>query len=153
MGKTEQEVVELLISEFEANITDPLNRSNKWIYDDSPRLDLAGFPRIAVVPNTSLYEQLSIGNTEQLEDFTIVVEVYAQKESKVTVGSTTDARGEQQADYLTKEVKNYIKNNHATWITNDLLHIIPETYTRSVVPGRLGNIVIDRITLRVLTVN
>ena len=157
MTSTEQETIELFVSLFEANITDPLTgraaKGTKWIYDDQARLDLNSYPRISVLMADSRYEQYAVGDTDQLETQTIVVEVTTRKNDKITVGSITDARGEQIVDYLAKECKETIKNNHSEFITNGILAAIPETSSRSVMPGKLGEVVLQRLTFLVSVIN
>ena len=61
MVTTEQEMVEYIVSLIEANITDPLTgraaKGKKWVYDDIPRDDLSDYPRIAVYPVVSNYQE------------------------------------------------------------------------------------------------
>ena len=155
MGKTEQEIAELFITLFEANITDPLTgrlaKGKKWIYDDAPRLDLAEYPRISVTPVDSTYTQVGVGLTEQLEDVTIAVDVYSRKDDKINVTGTGDAeRAEQIVDFLAKRCREVIRANHSTFLTNDILHVIPETKNRSVIEDDL---IIERMTFKALSVN
>ena len=42
------DVVKAIVSILENNITDPLQRNKKWIYDDLPRIDIMDLPRIGV---------------------------------------------------------------------------------------------------------
>lgn len=150
MGKTEQEVIELIVSLLESNITDPLNRNKKWIYDDRPRLDLTAYPRISVTSGQSLYELQGLGNTAQNEEFLIIIEVYVNKNSKIDVNSDlTDEYAEQIVDYLSKQVKDTIKDNRDYFITNDVCYVLPESSTRDVV----DNLIYQNIVFRAASVN
>lgn len=156
---TEQEVVELIIAQLEANITDPLSgrlaKGKKWIYDDPPRMDLSSYPRISVTPVQSSYAEFALGDQEQqLEDMTILLEIVTRKSDKINVkGDSTPERAEQIVDFLAKEVRQFMKSNYATWNTNNILSLRPETNNRSVVPGDKGELVVQRMTYLARVVN
>ncbi len=152
---SEQEICEIVVTLLESNITDPLSgrlaKGKKWIYDDPARLDLAEYPRISVTPAQSNYEEFATGvQAQQLEKSVIVIEVYGRKQDKINVkGTSATDRGEQVVDYLANQVRSVIKNNHATFITNGILSLRPETKNRSIV----GDLLIERMTFRAQVVN
>jgi len=155
MGVTEQEICELLVTLLNSNITDPLSgrlaKGKKWIYDDIPRLDLAEYPRISVTPAQSSYEEFAVGvQAQQLERSVILIEVYGRKQDKINVkGSAATDRGEQVVDYLANQIRSVIKSNHATFISNDILSLRPESKNRTIA----GELIIERMTFRAQVVN
>ena len=141
MAISEQSTVELLVTQLEDNITDPLSSRNgsgkKWIYDDQPRDDVTGYPRISIEPTPSIYDEFALGDLSQLESQSIVITVYAKKQTKMTVGSISDARGEQIVDELALQIREYIKSAHSTWVSNGYLSIRPQTKNRTVVDDKV----------------
>lgn len=141
MTISEQDTIELIITQLEANITDPLTSrvtaGKKWIYDDAPRPDSSAYPRIAVEAVPSAYEEFAVGDFAELEFQTLVISIYAKKTTKMTVGSIVGARAEQIVDELALQIRQYIKFAHPTWVTNGYLSIRPKTKNRSVVGERV----------------
>ena len=141
MAISEQSTVELIMARLETNITDPLSSritdGKKWIYDDAPRDDASGYPRISIEPVPSNYSEFALGDLSQLEDQTIVISIYSRKTTKMTVGSIVDARAEQIVDELALQIREYIKGAHSVWVANGYLSIRPATKNRSVVGDRV----------------
>lgn len=144
----EQELTELIVSQLTDNITDPLTSRaavpKKWIYDDEPRDDVSGYPRISVEPATTSDAEFAVGDLDMIQSMFISVAIYSKKQTKMTVGTVNAERGEQVTGELSKQVRNFIKNNHAFWITQDILEIRPQTTNRTSV----GDRVIDTIVFR-----
>ena len=148
MGKSEQEVAEILITLINSNITDPAtdraSKGKKWIYDDIPREDITGYPRISIVPISSTYESVGLGYSEQLEDGSIQIMVMTNKTDKFG-----GRRAEQLVDYLAIQIRNLIRTNHTHFVSNDIQHLIPETNNRTELDGR----VINTMTFKYVSVN
>lgn len=148
IGKTEQEVVELIISLLRDNITDPAteraSKGKTFIYDDIPRADITSTPRIGVYPVTSNYSSVGIGYSEQLEEGTIAVQIVTQKTDKFN-----SLRAEQLVDNLSKQIRDLIRGNHTYFVSNDVQHLVPETQNRAEVDG----LVIENMTFKYISVN
>jgi hypothetical protein len=131
--ETPQNVVERYVAQFEANLTDyNVQRKlsgGKWIYDDLPRADMSGYPRIGVSAPTTDNLPFDVGYThEELFVFTVVV-VRVKRGSKYIVG-TTEKRDLQMLDYLAKAVSDLVKTSgfRSDLLTNcNVLSTVPIT--------------------------
>ena len=147
---SEQQTAELIISLLEDNIQDPLGRDKKWIYDDTPRLDISSYPRISVTPLNTNYETQGMGSYSQLEDQTIVVEVYVDKNSKINVSNgSEEERAEQVADYLHRKIQTVIRANAQYFCDNGLLSVTPTDFNKSV----NGKLIVFRDTFLAQVIN
>jgi len=133
---TEQELVEYVITLLESNLTDPAGRTKKWIYDDIPREDISGYPRIAVLPVSTNLDSLGIGTLDRLSEMSFTIDIYTRKRDKFTINSELK-RAEQIIDYLGNEVINIIKNNYNSFVEEGIYYIIPITKTKDELDNRL----------------
>lgn len=98
-----QAVVEEMVSQVRSNVEDP-NYARKeagkgWVFDDIPRPDVTGYPRIGIVSVTAQSEPLSLGYEQEHLQASIRVLVFARHGSNVTY-EDTEYRAEQLADRL-----------------------------------------------------
>jgi len=150
---TQQEIINTLITYLETDIsdlsTDRLARGNKWIWDDTPRADINGFPRISLIPVNSSFSPLGVGSMDFIEEMIFNVEIRTKKSDKFDCGTIGVQRSEGVVSFLEEEVKKSFKNNYSNFISNLNLYIIPISSNRSVV----NNLVIQSLNFKVVRIN
>lgn len=149
---TDQEIISSIITLLEANLTDPATTraslGKKWIWDDTPRLDISGYPRISVTPVTNSYEPFAVGDVNSKSELTVSIEIRTKKTDKFDVGTLGVQRAEGVVSYLNNEIVNLIQTNQSYFYSLGVLYIIPETNNRSVI----NDLVIDSLSFKVVRV-
>lgn len=109
-----QAVVEEMVSQVRSNVTDPnfdrRQDGRGWVFDDIPRPDVTGYPRIGVVAVTSSSEPLSLGYSEEHLEASIRVLILTRHGQTVTY-EDTEYRSEQLADRLADLVVSQFKTS------------------------------------------
>ena len=155
MGKTSQEVVEIIVAKLRNDVSDPLtgraSKNKEWIYDDltSSRMDSSKYPRMQVYPGPVTPDLRGVGTQRTIDADRIVIDIFAKKTDKISIGSYSPARAEQMLGVLGQQVQDVIKDNHDHWVSEGILSIKVESvnsnYPR---PGTGEDLLYYRITLR-----
>ncbi|RLA75222.1 MAG: hypothetical protein DRG78_20710 [Epsilonproteobacteria bacterium] len=118
---TSHQLVEDLMTFLEANITDPLSRNKKWIYDDFPRLDLSSYPRIGITEVNTIKRISGLGETTNIETARVNINILVRKGQKLSDGT----RDLQILDNLANDVITKINDNHSYFVNKGYLYVKP----------------------------
>ncbi len=129
MGLNIQTATEILKDFLVSNLTDPLsNRTTSWIYSDDTRIDLdkSPYPKILIKLKNqqSTKERLGLGELSTINTDIIQIQIKTGAGNNYTYDET-DYTSIEFSAFLGAETDELIKNNHAHFITNGLLHVIP----------------------------
>ena len=119
-----QDVIETIVTLIEDNITDINSdraaKNKKWIYDDLPRADISGYPRVSVISPTANSEPHALNSTDQRFKPRVEIQIRIKKGNKYTIGGT-EYRDIQALNYLSEQITNLLKNttSRATMLSND----------------------------------
>ncbi len=136
-----QDVVKKIVEILEANISDPLNRGKKWIYDDLPRLDVTDLPRIGVEFASATGRPADIQRNAIMERGIVRIVVLVGKGQKWDINND----GIPEYDYL---CLNDLAEQVKKVITQNQINVLDVAYSMFVVgdnlvrtDGKIGRVI------------
>ena len=99
-----------MVKVLEDNLSDPLERNKKWIYDDLPRLDMNDYPRIGVEVPADITDLRAVGDLRVVHHYTVIVWVVVRQKQKVLLNEV-EYRDVELLNMLVEQIIDVVRNN------------------------------------------